>query len=133
MVRDQNKTGKFKTGRRVLPMTKSSKKRVSLSVKLNLLIISVILLVTVGLVLISYRIYSKRISEYYLSQIESAAQSAKEEILPDMVANFWNEINTDDFIKVHEAALAERDETLIRDWMISRRFPSVPNLISLLP
>ena len=114
-------------------MTKSSKKRVSLSVKLNLLIISVILLVTVGLVLISYRIYSKRISEYYLSQIESAAQSAKEEILPDMVANFWNEINTDDFIKVHEAALAERDETLIRDWMISRRFPSVPNLISLLP
>ncbi len=73
-----------------------------------------------GLVLISYRIYSKRISEYYLSQIESAAQSAKEEILPDMVENFWKEINTDDYIKVHDAALAERDETLIRDWMISR-------------
>lgn len=104
----------------------SSKKRISLSVKLNLLIISIIILVSGGLVLISYRVYSSKISEYFFEQLNNAAQAAKSEIIPDIVEHFWDEINTDDFRKVREEAIAEDDEDIILNWMISR--PSLLNL-----
>ena len=97
-----------------------SKKRVSLSLKLNLLIVSIILLITGGLVFFSYRVYSKKISELFIEQSVSAAEAAKEEIIPDMVKHFWDEINTDEFRKVRENALKENDEKMIADWMHSR-------------
>ncbi len=95
-------------------------KRVSLSLKLNLLIVSIILLVTGGLVFISYRVYSTKISEHFVEQALSAAQAAKEEILPEFVKHFWDEINTDDFRKVREEALSTNDENMILNWMRSR-------------
>ena len=98
----------------------NSRKRLPLSLKLNLLIVSVILLVTGGLVWISYRIYSSKINEYYLSQSKLAAEAAKEKIIPEMAANLWNEINTNEFRKIREEALAAGDESLIQNWMISR-------------
>ena len=101
------------------------KRRLPLSLKLNLLIVSVILIVTGGLVGICYRIYSLRVNEFYLSQSELAAEAAKEEILPELAAHLWQEINTDAFRKIREEALAAGDESLIRKWMISR--PSFVN------
>ena len=96
-------------------MAVTSKKRVSLSLKLNFLIVSIILLITGGLVFFSYRVYSKKISELFIEQSVSAAEAAKEEIIPDIVRHFWNEINTDEFRKVRENALKENDEKLIAD------------------
>ena len=101
-------------------MAVNSKKRVSLSLKLNFLIVSIILLITGGLVFFSYRVYSKKISELFIEQSVSAAEAAKEELIPDLVRHFWNEINTDEFRNVRENALRENDEKLIADWMHSR-------------
>ena len=64
-------------------MCRNSTKRISLSLKINLLIVSVIILVTWGLVAISYRVYAKRITDHFISESESAALSAKEELIPD--------------------------------------------------
>ena len=97
-----------------------SKKRVTLSLKLNLLIVSIILLITGGLVFFSYRVYSKKISELFIEQSVTAAEAAKEELIPDLVRHFWNEINTDEFRNARENALKENDEKLIADWMHSR-------------
>ena len=98
----------------------NTKKRVSLSVKLNLLIVSIILLVTGGLVFISYRVYSKKISEHYIEQSKLAAQAAKEETIPEFVKHFWDEIDTDNFRKIREEALSANDEDMILNWMRSR-------------
>ena len=101
-------------------MGRNSNIRRPLSLKLNLLLISVILLITIGLVLISYRVYSITISEHFITQTEMAAQAAKEAILPELVRHLWKEINTDEFRKIREKALNENDEDIIRDWMISK-------------
>ena len=101
-------------------MAVNSKKRVSLSLKLNLLIVSIILLITGGLVFFSYRVYSEKISELFIEQAVTAAEAAKEELIPDLVRHFWNEINTDEFRNVRENALKENNEKLISDWMHSR-------------
>ena len=101
-------------------MGRNSNIRRSLSLKLNLLLISVILLITIGLVLISYRVYSITISEHFITQTEMAAQAAKEEILPELVRHLWKEINTDEFRKIREKAINENDEDIIRNWMMSK-------------
>lgn len=101
-------------------MTRNSKRRISLSLKINLLIVSIIILVTLGLVMISSFIFGRNITRHYTEQTVFAAQAGKEEIIPDMVRHFWNEINTDEFRNMRAKALAAQDETMIRDWMISR-------------
>ena len=101
-------------------MSVNPKKRVSLSVKLNLLIVSIILLVIGGLMFISYRVYSKRISEHFIEQSVLAAEAAREEIIPEMVSFFWSQINTEEFRKVREQALLENNEMVIADWMRTR-------------
>ena len=61
----------------------NSKKGLSLSVKLNLLIAVVILLLSTGLMWISYRVYSDKINAVYIQQVERAAKAAGNELIPD--------------------------------------------------
>lgn len=102
------------------PMGSITKNRLSLSAKINILIVFIILMTSGGLVWISYRVYSKRINDYYLGQVELAAQLAKEDILPEMVDHLWHEINTEEFRNIRREALKANDESLIQNWMISR-------------
>ena len=104
-----------------------TKKRVSLSAKMNLLIVSIILTVSVGLVLISSHFYSRKVTEYYFTQAELAAQAARDQILPDFAENLWNGVNTDEFRRVREEAVAAGDESLIMTWMRSRPSGVFPN------
>ena len=97
-----------------------SKKRLSLSVKLNLLIAVVILLLSTGLMWISYRVYSDKINAVYIQQVERAAKAAGNELVPDYVRYFWDEINTDSFREIRAEAIQAGDENMIRDWLISR-------------
>ena len=97
-----------------------SQRRFSLSLKLNLLIVFIILVVAGGLVLISYRIYCERVNEQYISRVEHAARVVKEEIIPEYAAYFWEHINTDEFREISARAIEENNEELIRDWLISK-------------
>lgn len=97
-----------------------TKHHLSLSVKLNLFIIAVILLVSAGLVWISYRVYSDKINSIYVQQVERAARAGRADILPEYVEHFWNMINTDDFRQMRSAAIAANDENMVREWMLSK-------------
>lgn len=101
----------------------SSDKKFPLSFKMNLLVICIILLVSGGLIYISYRFYSQRINNLYIGQVDRAAKAANDDIFPDAVDHLWKEINTDEFRKVYDEAVASNDENLILEWMKSR--PSV--------
>ena len=98
----------------------NKKRRISISVKMDLLLVSMILLVSAGLVAISYRVYSNRVNRLYYSQVERAANEAVGEIIPEMVINFWNEVNSDEFRTVRAEAVAANDENIIRAWMTAR-------------
>ena len=95
-------------------------KRVSLSLKMNLLIIFIILLVSVGLVGISYHVHSQKIASFYYAQAEHAAQAAKDMIIHEFVEHLKEEITSEEFQKIRAEALAANDEEIIRNWMLSR-------------
>ncbi len=96
------------------------KKRFSISVKMYFLIVGIILIVSFGLVLVSYRIYSDRIDRDYFEQAERAANAVKEDLPEPVVLYLWDMINTEEFRTVREEAIAANDEQIIRDWMISK-------------
>ena len=100
-----------------------SKKTRSLSRKLNLFMIAVILLISGGLVWTSYIVYGRWIRDFYMSQVRRAAVYAKEELLPEYVEYFWNQINTEEYRELRSRAIEANDEGMIRDWMRSK--PSV--------
>lgn len=97
--------------------------RISLSVQLNLLIVCGILIVSAGLVAISYHFYSEKINSVYMQQLEQAALVNSYEIFPEFIEYFWSWIDTDEFREVREEAAAANDEDLIREWMRSK--PSI--------
>ncbi len=100
-----------------------SKRQRSLSLKLNLFNIAVILLIAGGLVWTSYIVYGRWIRDFYLQQVRRAAVYAKEEILEEYVEYLWNHINTDEYRELRNRAIEANDEGMIRDWM--RSIPSV--------
>ncbi len=102
---------------------KTEKQR-SLSVKMNIFIIAVILLVSGGLVTIAYQVYRQKINSIYFREAEVAALDAKKRILPGYVDYFWDHINTDEFRSIRKKAITENDESLIRNWM-----DSVPSMV----
>ena len=104
----------------------SSKRRVTLVVKLNLLIISAVLIVSVGLLTISYYVQARQVDRFCFSLTERAALTAAKKINPDFVALLWEEINTAEFSRVREDALAAQNPELLSAWMKNR--PSVYGL-----
>ena len=96
------------------------KKHFSISVKMFLLIVGIILLVSFGLVLTSYRIYSDQVNKLYFGQAERAANAVKGYIMEHVVEYLWEMINTEEFRTVREKAVAANDEDMIRNWMISK-------------
>ena len=100
--------------------TMEKKKRLSLSLKINILIIISILMVFAGLVGISYFFYSQKINNFYFDQVSRAVYAAKENLYSGIVRYLWDQINTDEYRKVRAEAIASDDEDMIRNWMRSR-------------
>ena len=60
-------------------------RRVSLAYKLNILTIIMILLVSGGLLTITYQVHSRKLDSIYFGHAETAALLARESILPETV------------------------------------------------
>ena len=101
-------------------LNQRKKPRVPLSLRMNLILVSIILLISGGLLWISYRIYANRVDTYYYEQAVSAAKSARDRITPEVVLNIWKQTHTDEFRAVRDAAKAADDERMIRNWMAGR-------------
>lgn len=95
--------------------------RLGLGRKLNIMLIACILLISVGLVLITYRVYCRKVDSFYVNQARRAVIAASEDYASyRYVAYLWNMIDTDEFRTVREQAVAANDEQIIRDWMIEK-------------
>ena len=105
-------------------------RRFGLGAKLNIMLIAGILLVSVGLLLITYRVHCNKVNSFYVLQAQHAASAASEDFTAnEYVAHLWKMINTDEFRAVRERAVAANDEGIIRDWMLEKPTTYVEALV----
>ena len=95
--------------------------------KLNLMLIVSILLISAGLMQITYMVYKRKVDSLYFERAASAAQDVENEHLTYQLTSYLREkIDTDEFRKLRDKAAAENDEQIIEDWM--RTQPPTPYL-----
>ena len=101
--------------------------RFGMSAKLNLLLIVGILLISIGLMQITYLIYRRKVDSLYFEQATSAAKDVVNEHLPYQLTSYLREkTDTDEFREVRSRAASLNDEQIIEDWM--RAQPPTPYL-----
>ncbi|MBR4478131.1 MAG: HAMP domain-containing protein, partial [Spirochaetales bacterium] len=89
----------------------------TLSVKLNMITILIILLLMVGLVTITYRSQDKELhSKYYLAA-SNAAETTAENISADAIKRLLKVVRTEEFENVRTKAVMEKDPQIIVDWL----------------
>ena len=102
------------------------KRRFGLRAKLNIVLIACILLITLGLLQITYIVFARKVDSLYFEDARNATYAAANYYLPfDMLSPLWDAINTDEYREVRARAVAAGDEQIILDWM--RGQPSPPN------
>ena len=96
-------------------------RRIGLGGKLNIVLIASILLISVGLLLITYRVHCRKVDSFYTEQAERAVSAAAKDFTAyDYLSYLWKMIDTDEFRSVRERAVAANDEQIIRDWMLGK-------------
>ena len=96
-------------------------RRIGLRTKLNVMLIACILLVSVGLMTIAYRVYCRKVDSFYFDQARRAVTVAAEDYTScQYVEHLWDMINTDEFRALRERAVAANDDQIIRDWMLQK-------------
>ena len=101
--------------------------RFGMGAKLNLMLIAGILLISLGLLLITYTVYKQKVDSIYFKQAEVAARDLAIEHFPYQLTSYLRErIDSDEFREVRARATAANDERIIEDWM--RAQPPTPYL-----
>ena len=100
---------------------KPKRRRRSMQLKLNALVIGNILAVAVGLILISYYVFCQRVDDEYYVRLSHAAEANAGNVIADELRFFWNMVNTDEFRELRDRAEAEDNDEIILDWM--KRLP----------
>lgn len=101
-------------------MARNEKGWVSLTVKLNILILSITVLLAGGLTLIAYQVNSERVDRYYKQTTSEDASAIAAFMDGDYLARLKAEIAMADYGKIRDAAQRTEDEELIRQWLIDR-------------
>ena len=96
------------------------KKHISLAVKLNAIVVAAILVVSVGLVGIAFRVYCERVDEVYEDRLADAHESGDYLVDTGAIAFLWDSIQTDEFSQIHEQAVAAQDDSIVSDWLESQ-------------
>ena len=93
-------------------------RRIRLGTKLNMILIVSILLISVGLVLTTYRVYSRKMDSLYKEKAALVAGTYAENYIPyQYVTHLREVIDTEEFQQAHARAMAAGDESILRDWM----------------
>ncbi|MBP5163741.1 MAG: SpoIIE family protein phosphatase [Spirochaetales bacterium] len=99
-------------------MRKRRKKhKFTLSVKLNLITIVILLVMMVGLVTITYRAQDSELHSKYFLAASNAATTTAENISVDAIKRLLDVVRTDEFEKVRVQAIRENNSQIIIDWM----------------
>ena len=89
----------------------------TLSVKLNMITILIILLLMVGLVTITYRSQDKELHAKYYLAASNAAETTAENISADAIKGLMKVVRTEEFENVRTRAVMEKDPQIIVDWL----------------
>lgn len=102
--------------------------RLGLRAKLNIMLIVGILLISLGLMLITYTVYRQKVDSIFLKQAESAARDTASgtHMSYQLTSHLRKMVDTDEFREVRARAVAANDAQIIEDWM--RAQPPVPYL-----
>lgn len=96
-----------------------------LSAKLNLMLIVGIILISLGLLQITYTVYKQKVDSIYFQQAKTAVHQAEEGHFGYQLISYLREkVDTDEFREVHARAVEANDEKIIENWM--RAQPPVP-------
>ena len=98
-----------------------NKRRISLSFKLNILIIAIILAVSIGLVFISYRTYSSKIDSLYYAKVETLAHSVSVNYTENLILPLIAMAQSEEFQEVREQAENTNDHELLEQWMMKHK------------
>ncbi|MBR3743368.1 MAG: SpoIIE family protein phosphatase [Clostridia bacterium] len=101
-------------------MAKTEKGWISLTVKLNVLILAITILLAGGLTVIAYQVNSERVDRYYKQTTSEAAAAVAAFMDGDYLVRLKEEIGSDDFENIRFSALQADNESLIRQWLIDR-------------
>ena len=109
-------------------------RRIGLGGKLNIMLIAGILLVSVGLLRITYLVHCRKVDSFYTAQAERAVSAASKDFTAYKYLSYlWNMIDTDEFRSVRERAVAANDEQIIRDWMVGKHSADYAMLMEMQP
>ena len=102
--------------------------RFGLRARLNIILIVGILLISLGLMQITYVVYRQKVDSVFLKQAESAARDAASgtHIGFQLASHMRKMVDTDEYREVRARAVAANDAQIIEDWM--RAQPPVPYL-----
>ena len=101
-------------------MVKRGKGWVSLSVKLNALILTITFLLAGGLSAIAYQVYSQRIDQYFKQTTSEAAATVAAFMDGDFTQTLLDAIRTEEFRLVRAEAIEAEDEDMIRNWLAAQ-------------
>ena len=93
------------------------KRRFSLATKTSLLLCSVILLVSLGLVAISYTVHARQIDEIYMSEVNQAARAALGVINTESARFVRDAVLSETFQKIRADAEKNGNDRMVREWM----------------
>ena len=94
-------------------------RRVSLALKLNLLIIAIVLALSVGLIVIAYNANSRRVDKMFQDRAEHALNNFREDYVPEVARYLWQMMQTDGFKDARRRAVEANDPSILKDWMSS--------------
>ena len=93
--------------------------RLGLQAKLNIMLIVGILLISLGLMLITYNVYRQKVDSIFLKQAESAARDTASgtHIGYQLTSHLRKMVDTDEYREVRARAVAANDARIIEEWM----------------
>ena len=96
-------------------------RRIGLGIKLNLMLIVCILVIALGFLWITYKIYCYKVDNFYYAKAEHIVFDAANYHLPYNFTSYLRKMtDTDEFREVRARAVEANDEQIIRDWMLEQ-------------
>ena len=98
-------------------MADKKKSRITLTFKLNALVLAIIIILAGGLAAIAYQVNSQRVDQYFKQTTAQDASAVAVFMDGDYLQALLDAMQSEEFSQVRAAALTAENEEMIRDWL----------------
>ena len=107
----------------------NKKRRLTLAIKLNLMIVALLLIMATGLVTILYRVQCDSIDKIYYEQAERYADIAEDYVGASGIDILIKAVESDEFKAARNRAVVKGDESILKEWLMQQvPNPDVPDI-----